>query len=181
MQRYVILTLWECTAWVRVIIMRIPPTRITKIYQQFCLKAQAFPSRNSFLVPDGVTCLALTTVALFLMLWHGNEPWDPSDRQKPGALCWAVGGRWPLERCGWLIGVVCVFITEVWGVILGVDWHVNIQTVQIYRWNVEGLAKGFFIRWWGLEWNVTKEILWCNIQYLKMYFNGELPDFRPVY
>lgn len=85
----------------------------------------------------------------------------PSDRQKPGALCWAVGGWWPLECCGWLTGVVCVF-TEVWGVILGVDWQVNIQRVQIYRWNVEGLAKGFFIRWWGLEWNVTEDILWCD-------------------
>lgn len=71
MQRCVIVTLGECSA--RVIIIRMPPSRVTEIYPKRCLKAKAFPSRNSSLVPDGVTHLALTTVALFLMLWLGNE------------------------------------------------------------------------------------------------------------
>lgn len=93
----------ECTAWVRVIIMRIPPNRITKIYQQLCLKEQAFSSRKAFLVPDGVTLLALTTVGLFLMLWLGKELWD-HQRDRNLELC--VGqeeeaGPWSTVD-GWL-------------------------------------------------------------------------------
>lgn len=108
-------------------------------------------SPPSFRVPDDIGPLALTTAVPLLMLWLG-----PSDGQEPGALRWAPGGRRPLEWCGWLIGVVCVFLTEVWGVVLGVDWQVNIQRVHVYGWNFKRLAKCFFICWWRLEWNVTK-------------------------
>ena len=105
----------------------------------------------SFLVPGDIGLLALTTAVPLLMLWLG-----PSDGQEPGALRWALGGRRPLEWCGRLIGVVCVFLTGVWGVVLGVDWHVNIQRVHVCGWNLKRLAKCFFICWWRLEWNVTK-------------------------
>lgn len=49
-------------------------------------------SPPSFLVPDDIGLLALTTAVPLLMLWPG-----PSDGQEPGALRWAPGGRRPLE------------------------------------------------------------------------------------
>lgn len=137
--------------------MKIPPSRINTALPQ-CIS-----------VPFPLSC-PWWDQSLGSYTHASQSILGPSDRQKPGALCWAVGGRRPLASCGWLIGVVRVF-TEVWGLILGVDWQVNIQRVQMYRWNVKGPAKGFFICWWRLEWNMTKEKL-------RDISKGELPDLR---
>lgn len=160
MQGDVILTLGECTAWVRVIIMIIRPSRITKIYNH--LKAQAFLFPEIFSRPWWRHSLGSNNSSPLPHAVAWQRTLGPSDGQKPGAQCWAVGGIRPVGCCGWLTEVLRIF-AEVWRVILGVDWQVNIQTVQVYRWTVKGLAKGFFIRWWRLPWNVTKEILWCDL------------------
>ena len=125
--------------------------RIILISKQFWLKAQSFPSRNSFLVPDSVTFLAPTSV----MAWQRTQ--CLSGRHNPGALSRMLGRGWSLEKWG-LSGVACV-LAEVWAVVMSVDWQVNIQRLNIWKWNLKGLAKCFFICWRWLEQNETEEKL----------------------
>ena len=100
--QYVIFTFGECAAWVKVVIMRIPLSRITNIYQQLCLKEQIFPCWKALLVPDSAILLPLTTAAPLLMLWLGKETWDhQTDRklefyagQSEEAGPWGAVGSW---------------------------------------------------------------------------------------
>lgn len=151
---YVSLTLGECTAWVRVIIMRILSNKITEIYQQFCLETQAFPE----------------TLFLSLMSSIGSN----NSRAPPHAVAWQrtlepsgssvlVSTRRPTLGVLVMVDWGCCGITEVWGMILCMDWQVNIQSLQICRSNFKEMLKGFLICWWRLDGDVTKKILWCNI------------------